>query len=137
MTFHSGFLGKATINGNEVPITLWNVNPGVRVAQTDNSMSGGFMLRESSGGKTASFTITIDYDFDANPFATPYGLVIGAKITNVKLYLNDTTGVFWNFPSAVVTTTPQQAQHSGTDMIGVQINCDSDGTFSYPGAVTP
>jgi hypothetical protein len=137
MTFHSGFNGKATINGNEVPITLWSVNPGVRVAATDNSMSGGFMLREASGGKTASYTITLDHDFDANPFATPYGLVIGSKITNVKLFLNGTAGLFWNFPSSVVTSTPQQAQHSGTDMIGVTVNCDSDGSFDLPGAITP
>lgn len=137
MTFHSGFDGKVTVNGTELPITEWSVNPGVRIAETDNSKSGGFMLRESSGGKTADFSINADLDFDANLFGAPTSIVIGTKLTNVKLLLNGLSGLFWLFPSAVVVSTPQTVTHSGTNMVSVQINGRSDGTFSYPGGTTP
>ncbi len=137
MTFHSGLTGTATINGTEVPLKDWTADPGIRVAETDNSKSASFMLREASGGKTCAFSFLIDFDFDANPFAAPLNLVIGTKIVQVKLFLNGTSGLFWLFPSAVVAATPQGLNHSGTDMINVRVNCVNDGTFSYPGGVTP
>lgn len=137
MTFHSGLTGTVTVNGTELPIKNWSVNPDVREAATDNSKSGGFILRESSGGKTCQFSFQHDFDFDANPFASPINLVIGQKITNTKLFLNGTAGLFWNFPSAVVRSTPMNLQHSGTDMLDSTTTCDSDGTFAYPGAITP
>lgn len=136
-TYHSGQTGTAMIGGNEVPLKNWNVNPGNRIASTDNSKSGGFVLRESSGGKTAQFGFQIDYDFDASPFSAPTTLVIGQKITNVKLYLHGTAGDYWNFPSAVIETTPMNLQHTGTDMVDVTITCQSDGTFTYPGGTVP
>lgn len=136
-TYHSGLTGTVTVNGTELPIKNWNVDPSVRIAMTDNSKSGGFMLREGSGGKTADYSFLTDFDFDSNPFAAPTNLVIGTKLTNVKLYLNGTSGLFWNFPSSVVSRTPQGLQHDGTDMQNALINCQSDGTFAYPGAITP
>lgn len=137
MTNHSGFTGAATINGTEVPITAWTVNADIRFATTDNSLSGGFELVEASGGKRATFTINVDYDFDASPFGAPTSIVIGTTLTNVKLFLRGTAGAFFLFPSAVVTGTPMTVDHSGTNMISVQVAGRSNGTWSYPGGITP
>ena len=51
-----------------------------------------------------------DQDFDANPFQTPFDFSIGTELTNVRCYLNGTSGIYWHFPSAVVVSTPQSAQ---------------------------
>lgn len=137
LNFKSGLTATVTVNGTELPIKNWNVDPGMRIAGTDNSLSGGFILRAGSGGKTATVSFVTDFDLDSNPFAAPINLVIGTKLTNLKCYINGTAGLFWNFPSVVVSATPQGVQHEGTDMVNVSVTCVSDGTFAYPGAITP
>jgi hypothetical protein len=107
LNFKSGFTGTATINGTEVPLKDWTVDPAIRVAETENSLSGGFVLADFSGGKRCTFSFLIDFDYDANPYGAPLALRINQTIVQVKLFLNGTAGIFWLFPSALVVGTPQ------------------------------
>lgn len=135
MTFHSGNQGTATINGVELPVTAWSTTPAVDIIRFANSKTGGFRKKEATY-KDADFTIEVDYDFDANPFAVAPGLTVGTVVTNIKLFLRGspigapTAQPYWNFPSAIVTTTPQRLENEGK--ITTSFSFTADGTFSPP-----
>lgn len=129
MTFNSGYKGTATIGGNEVPLINWSVSPTADMVKFMNSKSGGYVLREATF-KDCTVSFEIDYDFDANPFAAPTNITVGVELTNVRLYLNGTSGSYWNFPKLKVIGTPQQLQVTGK--ITTKVNCAINGTFAYP-----
>lgn len=129
MTFLAGNTGTATFNGVEVPVTGWNVNPSVDVVRFANSKTSGFRKKQTTY-KDATFSVDMDYDFDSSPFAVSPGLTLGAVLTNVKLFLNGTSGKFWNFPSAICVSTPQRLDNEGK--ITTSANFEADGTFSPP-----
>lgn len=129
-TFHSGKGGTATVNGTELAVTDWSVDPSTEIARFRNSKTGNFTKKETTF-KEATLTITVDYDFDANPFSS---LPLGTTVTNVKLYLQGGgaggSGGFWDFPSAIVVSTPQSVAVNGN--IQTSFNLENDGTFSAP-----
>jgi hypothetical protein len=129
--FHSGFTGTATINGTEVPLKGWSVDPVAEVYRTRNSMTAGYSAKETTY-QDATFSLRIDYDFDGSIFASPLSIVQGDTITNVKLILRGGTGgtAFWLFPSAIVTGTPMALETEGG--IDLTINCEADGAFTAP-----
>jgi hypothetical protein len=131
MTFHSGKGGTALINATELPITDWSVDPTTEIVNFRNSKTGNYSKKESTF-KDCDFSITLDHDFDANPFAAPLALVPGQTLTNVKLVLNGgSVGTsFWLFPSAIVKGTPQTLEIEGK--IKTVINCTADGTWTSP-----
>lgn len=137
MTNHSGFGGTVTISGTEVPLKAWNVTADIRIATTENSLSGAFELAEPSGGKKATGTINIDVDFDSSPYGAPTNLIIGATLTNLKLFQRFTSGPFYLFPVAIVTNTAEGPDHTGTNMQNLVVSFRNNGTFSYPGSITP
>jgi hypothetical protein len=57
---------------------------------------------------------------------------VGTTLSNVKLFLNGTTGDYWDIPSFVVTDTPQQLAVDGK--ITTRVSGRSDGAFGYPGS---
>jgi hypothetical protein len=125
-TFHAGNTGTVTIGATELAVTGWAVDPSAEVARFRNSKTGGYTAKEVTW-KEATFTIDVDYDFDANPFTT---LGFGTNVTNVKLYLHGATSPFWNFPKAIVVGTPQRTEVDGK--ITTTFNLENDGTFSTP-----
>jgi hypothetical protein len=134
MTNHSGKDGTATINGAEIPLTGWSVNPTSDIVGFRNSKTGKFTKRETTF-KDLTFSIDLDFDFDANPFAVGVGLIPGAALTNVKLYLNGVAGLFHNIPEAIVTGTPQSLTVEGK--IITRVNGVTNGTYALAGGVTP
>jgi hypothetical protein len=136
MTFHSGIRATATIGGttNELPITKWSVTPKVDIVQFRNSKTGKFSLKEATF-YDCDFSITVDRDFDANPFDAPFGLIVGATITGTHLYVHGSADIFWLFPSAIVVGTPNETEVDGKESLTFDFT--AAGTFSYPGAFTP
>lgn len=124
--FHAGNQGTATINGVELAVMSWNVAPVVELARFRNSKTAGFTKKEATW-KDATFTITVEYDFLANPFAV---LPAATTVTNVKLYLRGTSGPYWLFPSAIVVGDPQSVDVDGK--IGTSFSLEADGTFARP-----
>ena len=127
--FRSGKNGKATVNGTELAITRWAVDPTTEIARFRNSRTGGFDQKDGQF-QNATFSIGIDYDFDQSPFGAPLNITAGTQLTDVRLYLDTTTGPHWYFPSAIVTGIPQSLDVGGR--IETTINGENDGTFSPP-----
>lgn len=125
-TFHAGNQGTATVNGVELSVTDWSVNPAVELARFRNSKTAGFTRKEKTWSD-ATFSITVDFDFDLNPFAT---LPLGTTVTNVRLYIRGTSSQFWSFPSAVVVSTPQSVNVDGK--IQTSFSLENDGSFVAP-----
>jgi hypothetical protein len=115
--FHSGSFGTAAVGSNELSITAWEVQPTAQLVQFKNSKSGGYVLREATF-KDCSVSIDVDFDFNNNPFQTPYSLQPGTTLTNVQLFLHQSAsgsldGLAWTFTSLVVDSTPQKLQVDG------------------------
>jgi len=135
--FYSGVGGTASV-GNpplELPITDWDVRPSAQTTRFRNSKSGPFDIVEANW-LSATVTISIEYDFSSSPFQSPAAIQVGSQLTNVKLYLHQSSpgqldGPAWTFASLVVTATPQTLPQTGRNIV-TQLTCDSDGPFSYP-----
>jgi hypothetical protein len=136
--FHSGFGGTAAVGtspGTELPITEWSVRPTAKHATFQTSKNMGYDQVEANW-KSATVTITVEYDFNNNPFISPTNIQIGTVLTNVVLYLHQSgvgtlDGPNWTFPSLLVTETNQSLQVNGGN-IRVQITGVSNGTFTAP-----
>ena len=87
--FHSGVSGAASVGTPpiELPITDWQVHPEAKLNRFRNSKSGPSDIVEAAW-LNATVTLTIDYDFSANPFQSPALIQAGARLTNVMLYLH-------------------------------------------------
>jgi hypothetical protein len=131
--FHSGAMGTATINGTEVPLLSWKVEPHAEVVTFKNSKTGAYPQREATF-KDARVELALDLDFDNYPFASPPGILIGATLTNVQLYLHGASGDYWLFPSLIVETNPMDVVIDGR--VGTHFTAVPNGTFSYPTGIT-
>jgi hypothetical protein len=134
MTFHSGTGGTVTIGGVELPVTSWSVDPSVEIVPFRNSKSGGYSIKEPTY-KDANFTVEVDFDYDANPFAVAGGLTIGTTVSAVKLFLRGagtvpTAQPYWSFPSAIIVSTPQRNETNGR--LTTTFNMTANGAFTYP-----
>ena len=135
--FQSGATGTATIGAPpvELSITEWHVQPSAALNRFRNSKSGPYEIVEAAW-LSATVTLTIEYDFNANPFQSPSAIQAGSRLTNVQLYLHQSAagrldGPAWSFPSLIVTATPQSLPISARN-ITLKFDCTSDGPFSAP-----
>jgi hypothetical protein len=131
--FKSGINGKATVNGTELAIINWNTEATVEKVEFKNSRTGTTAKKELTY-RDVRFSMEVDIDLDANPFAAPLNVRAGTKLTNVRLFINGLTGLGWTFPSAVVMGTPQRLEVAGK--VITTFNCENDGPYGEPG-VTP
>jgi hypothetical protein len=120
---------KVRIGATVYTARRWNVNPTAEELDITNFEGAGFADR-ISGIVDAEITVDADWDSAASNFANPPNIVTGQTLLNVKLFLNDTTGAFWNFPSVLVTTTPVTAEVRGK--VEVSFTAKSKGIFTYP-----
>jgi hypothetical protein len=134
MQFHSGVMGSATINGVELPILSWKVQPRADIVSFKNSKTGAYPQREATF-KDARVELALDLDFDNYPFASSPGVVIGAAISEVKLYLHGASGDYWLFPSMIVESNPMDVVIDGK--IATSFTALPNGSFSYPTGITP
>src|SRR5699024_4424162 len=93
-TFFSGKNGKCTGNGTAVLTTGRKVEPVADRHDVTNTGSGGFGSIITSI-KRAKFSIEANWNAAANPLDDPPGLVEGATLTNVKLYLDGLASPFY------------------------------------------
>jgi len=135
--FHSGFGGTASVGSPpiELPITEWEVRPIADITRFRNSKTGPYDVVEATW-LNATVTLSIEYDFDNNPFQSPTAIQIGTQLSNVKLYLHQSAsgqldGSAWSFPSLIVTTSPQTLPLDGKNIV-TKFTCVTSGAFSYP-----
>lgn len=127
--FFSGKNGKVTVNGTELLITGWKVEPEAERHDVTHTGSSGFGNIITSI-KRAKFTIEMNWNAQQNPLDDPPNLVEGATITNVKCYLDGLTSPFWLFSSAKVLTNPVESKVG--DVTKITVNCESDGSYTRP-----
>jgi hypothetical protein len=120
---------KVRINNVVYTAKRWVVTPVADEIDTSNFEGAGFTDR-IAGLSDCEFTVDADWDSAGNNFANPPNIVIGQTLSTVKLFLNDTSSVFWLFPSALITTTPTTAEVRGA--IIVSFTAKNKGTFTYP-----
>jgi hypothetical protein len=136
MDMHSGIDGTATVGSDELPITGWTVNITGEIVRFRNSKTNRGTLKEPTFRDGAG-TITVDFDFDENPFGSPFTMATGTRLSNVKLYLRktadpvDDTEPYWDFPSVILGTIAQTLEIEGK--IQTTFNFEVDGEFGYPG----
>lgn len=70
------------------------------------------------------------YDAQSSPYDAPSALTVGATITNLKLYINDTTGAYWNITTAKVSEAPVMANVK--EGVKFDFNFTGSGSWSYP-----
>jgi hypothetical protein len=135
-TFHSGKTGTGTVNGVEVALTDWAVDPSATIVQFINSKTGNYPKREATF-RDLTGNFGIDVDFDSNIFATPISILPGTTVTNIKLILTGGTGgtLYWSIASAVIQGTPQSLSVDGK--IITRVNFATDGPVTAPGGATP
>lgn len=117
---------KVRIGATVLYAAKWTVsNKGQKLDRT-NFESAGY--GEYVGGiLDADVTIEGPYNVGDGPIAVAPP---GTSISTVKLYLNDTTGVFWSFPSLYVETFEVSAEVRG--LVTLKITGSGNGTFSGP-----
>lgn len=135
-TFHSGYGGTAKVGTTALPVKEWSVRESARIATFDNSLTGGIVISEQSGGRRAQVTLNLDYDFDNNPLAAPINLRAGQTVSTVQLTLNGTVG--YTFPSLVVETSDLTVTHTSTEGIPYNVTGYNAGSTYYgPGDSVP
>ncbi len=132
--FYTGVLGTGALGSVELPIIGWEVKPIVKLVEFANSKSGAGYIREATFAD-AAVLLDIDYDFANALFGGAYGLVPGANITNLKLFLNQTgkgnlDGSHWGFASVVISSTPQRVTHE--KKLVTRVLGKSSGAIAFP-----
>lgn len=128
--------GRAFFNGTELCITEWSLQEIAEEDDTTNSCSAGYDEYEY-GNVHLEGSITADWDADYNSIASVPNLRAGTKITDVKLYINATSGSgnedgpYSHMPSCginnVSITVPAKGKVSYT------CNVKSDGEYTFAG----
>jgi len=130
--------GRAQVNGTNLNAGEWSVDPKadmVPVTTFEDSHTDGNTYRmHSAGERSASGSIKMY--FDAKAGMDPHvslGLVAGATLTNVKLFVDKAVGArCWSFPLAKVVGTPSAARVQGSNAIEVTVNFVNQGPFTPP-----
>lgn len=130
VNYKAGNQGTTVLNAIQMALIAWTVTPTAKTVDFETSLSGGFDLSASTF-LSATFSVTIEYDFTTDMLALGGPPAVGATITNSKLYLAGSSGNgCWAFPSAIVVSTPQSLAVGGK--IQTTINCKSNGPFTQP-----
>lgn len=117
---------KVRIGATVVVAKQWDVEPQVDELDVTNFESGGF--HEVIGGIKK---ITVNIQLDDNGLENIYDVIqAGSTATNVKLYLNDTAGPFWNIPYLFINRMPQRADVKAA--MSDTIQGTGTATWSYP-----
>lgn len=82
-------------NGVVLTAKSWNVVTKADKLDTTNMESAGY-AENIPGIQDLEFTIEFALDAAANPYDSPRLLIVTQLQSNIKLYLNDTSGPYWD-----------------------------------------
>ena len=120
---------KVRVNGSTLYAVKWDVDPTSDMLDISNFEGGGYR-NFIEGLKQATVTVEGWWDGGANPFDVPLSIKNGSILTNFRCYVSDTTGPYWDFPSAIVEGTPMSAD------VGMEIKwrftVRAKGTYTFP-----
>ena len=127
--FVHGKDGRVIAGSTTLYIEEWAFDPSIDLEQVGNMESGGFK-EKLVGEKDGSGTLTMTWDAANPPLTDPPNLTIGTSVA-LKLYVDKATGVYWNIPKAIITSTPMRA-NVGTK-ISFEANFETSGIFNMAG----
>jgi hypothetical protein len=107
----------------------WSVTPKADEIDATNFEGSGF-YEWIPGIVSATYNAKALYDCQGSPYDSPSSLTAGATLTTTKLYINDTTGAFWLFPTSRVLDAPTMANVK--EGVKFDFNAKGSGTFTYP-----
>lgn len=125
----TGKNGKAVVNGVDMNVIKWDVNPEAQRVEVTGTRHAGH-TGVIAGNRGSTFTMTMKFDAAANPLDNPPNCKAGQRITNVRLYLDGTSSPYWSYPFAVVFKTPMSSAPNEATEISVE--CEADGAFYEP-----
>lgn len=119
---------KVRLNATTMYHTNWEVTMATNWADTTNFEGAGY-YEEVACITQVDVTLSGWLDVGANPFDTP-GIISGARIANLLLYCQNTTGPVWTITSFDVHSAKVTA--SVKDEIKLEIVGRGHGSFSDP-----
>lgn len=107
----------------------WSVNDNADEIDDTSFEDGGYGSLET-GIKQATVNIKGFWNPTSNQHTTPLNIFSGSTLTTSKLYLNSTTGKYWDFPILKILTVNSVAAVRG----GIQYDftAKSDGAYTPP-----
>ena len=135
VVYHSGrnakfFAGTPTAN-TELSLIGAEVRTQSEIVKFKTSKTGAFTLKEQTF-YDADLTVKLEWDFAANPFLPANGALsmLGGGTVAARLYLNGTSGAYWDFPQAWIKGNPQRIEIEGK--IQTTVNLTANGAFVEP-----
>jgi len=120
---------KVRIGSYVLTAKVWRVDPKGDAYDITNFEGGGY-ADWGSGILEAEFTVEGDWDSANDPYTNPPNLNVGTVISTVNLYTNGTSSASWNFPTALIIATPQNAEVRG--YISFAFTAKAKGSFTSP-----
>lgn len=122
---------KVRINAMVFVAKKWTVTPKVDKIDTTNFESGGYAA-STPGITSCEFTIEADYDAANNPYDLPMNVQPAESASDnlILLYLNDTSGPYWQISLANFWEAPMSADVKGA--LGISLKGEGSGVYLYP-----
>lgn len=96
----------------------------------DTSFEDGGYGSLTTGVRQATVNIKGFWNATANQHTTPLNIYAGSTLTTNKLYLNSTTGKYWDFPTLVILSVNEVA--AVRDGIRFDFTAKSKGSYTAP-----
>lgn len=130
----AGTNGRVEIGGLAITQAKYSVKPQANWMPSTNFESvgtDGFVYEEGIFGiRKADVSFSGFWDAAQNPHAAPVGLVAGAILSNVNLYVNKTGNRRFAFASFAVVDVTVDEDVNG--MLMISVNGKSNGIIVYP-----
>ena len=107
----------------------WSVADEIGEIDDTSFEDGGYGSR-IGGVRDATVSIKGMWNATANQHTTPLNIYSGAILSTTKLYLNDTTGKYWDFPLLVILSVNEVA--AVRDGIRYDFTAKNDGAYTPP-----
>lgn len=128
--FLTGKSARFGINAVKYDGKGWTVNPAAADLRVDNTSTNGYSDR-IPGMRDCTFVVEMDWDASLNILDAAPDMKPGVVLSNTLLYLDDAgSGPNWNFPKALVLSTPMTALVD--QVMKITTNCGNKGAFTPP-----
>jgi len=130
------FIGRAQVNSTNLYVRKFAVKAGSEwisietFESLDSTRNYNLFTQRLAGKREITFQISGYYDYNNTP--SSLGLVDGATITNVKLFVDQLNNKFWNLPLATVDSVSVDNDMTGPNYTGFSMECHSQLGFDYP-----
>ncbi len=130
------FIGRGQVNGTNLYVRKFSVKAGSEWINIetfeDLDAARGYALftQRLAGKREITFQISGYYDYNNTPASL--GIVDGATLTAVKLFVDQLNNKYWNMPLATIDNVSTDSDMTGPNYTGVSFEGKSQKGFDYP-----